>query len=103
FIVVLVPIVFVTVRRAFRSPYKLALIGIFYIVPAYYVVLSLNRYIGGGGSTYQEAVSRHDLTIKIFMSDLLFNVKTTAEYWRWGYQMPPASAHSMHLLGVAAA
>jgi hypothetical protein len=103
FIIVLTPILVVLFRPAFRSFDRLALVGIFYIVPAYYIVLSFDRYVGGTGSTYQEAVSRDDLSVGTLSSDLVFNVRTSLEFWNWGEQMPSASSHSMRLLGAGAA
>jgi hypothetical protein len=103
FILLLAPILLVVVRPAFRSRDRLALVGVFYIVPAYYIVLSLNRYAGGSGSTYQEAVSRDHLSVGTLASDLVFNVRTSLDFWNWGEPMPSASSHSMRLLGAGAA
>jgi hypothetical protein len=103
FTILLAPILLVTVRPALRSRDRLALVGFFYIAPAYYIVLSFNRYIGGTGSTYQEAVSRHDMSVGTLASDLLFNLRTSVAFWHWGDPMPSASSHSMRLLGAGAA
>jgi hypothetical protein len=103
FILMLAPIVLIVVRPALRSFDRLALVAIFYVVPAYYIALSVNRYVGGAGTTYQEAVSRHDLSAGPLASDFLFNVRTSIEFWDWAKTMPPASLSSMHLVGVAAA
>lgn len=103
FIILVVPVLFLVFAKKWRSPYKLALTGIFYIVPAYYIELSIKRYVIGSGFTYQESVARDDLSVHTFISDLVFNIRTSVEFWNWGSQMPPANLHSMHLLGAAAA
>jgi hypothetical protein len=103
FIILVVPVLFLLFAKKWRSPYKLALTGIFYIVPAYYIELSIKRYVIGSGYSYQESVARGDLSVHTFISDLVFNIRTSVEFWNWGSQMPPANVHSMHLLGVAAA
>jgi hypothetical protein len=103
FIILLVPPILLLVRPAFRSIDRLVFVGVFYIVPLYYIVLNLQRYLSGSGSTYQQAVTRDDIGVGKLASDLLFNTKTSVEFWKWGYQMPPASSHSMHLLGLVAA
>jgi hypothetical protein len=103
FIILLAPPLLLLARPAFRSIDRLVLVGVFYVVPSYYIVLNLQRYLSGSGSTYQQAVTRDDISVGTLTSDLLFNTKTSIEFWKWGYQMPPASSHSMHLFGLAAA
>jgi hypothetical protein len=100
FIALLVPAAFVLLRRDFRSWERLGFVGVYYIVPAYYIALNIRRYATGEQSTYQESVTRDDLGVGHLTSDLVFNVKTSVEFWKWSYQVPPANAGTILLVGI---
>jgi hypothetical protein len=100
-IVLIVPAALLLVRPSFRTREKLTFAAIYYIVPVYYGVLNLQRYLGGGSSTYQEAVTRHNITIGQLAGDLWFNVRTSVSFWDWGDQMPPVG-ETGHILGLVA-
>jgi hypothetical protein len=102
FIALLVPAAFVLLRRSFRSWERLGFLGVYYIVPAYYIALNVRRYATGGQTTYQESVTRDDLGLASLASDLVFNVKTSIEFWKWSLQMPPANAEALLLVGILA-
>src|SRR5205823_3628182 len=58
-----------------RTWRKLALIGLaWYMVPALYLRLTLQKYALSSGATYQESVMRKDLSPGAVAADWLFNI-----------------------------
>jgi hypothetical protein len=102
FIALVVPAIFLLVRPAFRMRGRLSLVAAFYLVPAYYIALSLHRYIGGE-STYQNSVTREDISPIPLLSDLVFNIRTSLAFWHWDAGLPPADETTMRVLGVGGA
>jgi hypothetical protein len=79
-------------------------VGVFYLVPLWYVVRHVQRYLSGFGDTYQAAVARDNWDISGLASDLAFNVRASLEFWNWGeWAAEPRAANTALLLaGVAA-
>lgn len=63
---------------------KLSLISAaWYLVPAYYLELTVKKYLHSGGATYQEAVMRKNWGATSLMGDLWFNIVASLEFWKW--------------------
>lgn len=70
---------------------NLSKLALYYVVPFWYVVLNVRRYLNGAGSTYyQESVLRADWSPAALVRDLACNVAASVKFWDWGISTPPS-------------
>lgn len=102
FLLVLVPALFVAAQPNRRR--ALVDAGVFYLVPLWYVVRQGQRYFDNFDTTYQAAVAREDWEPLELVSDFIFNVRASLEFWNWGeWAAPPRADGTALLLAVLAA
>ena len=101
-LVLLAPVIVLLARRGSLSRLRVAYALAYYVLPVYYIVLSVQRYTDDGTSTYQETVTRSDLEAGQMLSDLGFNVRASLEFWNWG-DSPPSTGIAPALVGATAA
>ncbi len=75
---------------------------VWYVVPLFYIFLSLKRYFHGAGTTYQETVLRKTWSVDALLSDLAFNVTASVSFWSWRLQREYISASQEHRLAAFA-
>jgi len=93
----LVPLVGLTRRTA-------AVCVAFYLIPLVFVLENLSRYVGNDAATYQESVLRDDFAPTRLMGDLVYNVRASIRFDKWGDLVPQvASSHRAMLAGLVAA
>lgn len=81
FLILVFPLVLILHPR--RRWGKLAAIAaLWYIVPAIYVRLTIERY-ASTHNTYQESVARKSWTAASIASDWWFNISSSLEFWKW--------------------
>lgn len=61
----------------------LSMTASWYGIIAYYVFLTVSRYLKSAGQTYQESVLRADWSAQAIFGDWLFNVKDSMNFWAW--------------------
>ena len=88
FLLLSYPIVLLALRRRWRK--WLLISAAWYVVPAYYFKLTAAKYLHSTGSTYQESVMRKAWGVASILSDWLFNIAASLEFWTW----PRPSVHS---------
>jgi hypothetical protein len=80
------PAVVAVLRRDIR-PSRLAWVNIIYLVPVVaFLGENIVRYLsigGGGATTYQMAVSRHDYSLPALVKDLELHLKNSIAFWNW--------------------
>ena len=101
-LVLLAPILVLLARRRNLTKIRMLYACLYYVLPLYYIVLSVQRYTDDGASTYQETVTRSDLELGQMLSDLVFNVRASLEFWNWG-DSPPFTGIISPLIGTIAA
>jgi hypothetical protein len=81
-----------------------AMLALYYVVPCWYILLNVQRYRRGAGSSYQESVLRTDWGFAALVHDLTFNVAASVKFWDWGISLPtsPHSAVVHAIFGSAA-
>jgi hypothetical protein len=87
------------------SRQKLVLLGVYYLVPAYYCAKSLLIYLYRSGSQgYQISVLRKDWSWNSVLGDWIGNVGQSLAFWRWPAerQIPETVVITFSLLAVAA-
>ena len=81
FLVLLFPVTLLAFGRRWRW---LALISFaWYLEPARYIYMSLDKYRHSGGGTYQEAVMRKNWSVSGLLGDWGFNIGASLEFWKW--------------------
>jgi hypothetical protein len=102
FLLFVVPLLFVAAVPDRRR--GMITVGVFYLVPLWYVVRNVQRYVDGSGTTYQESVARASWHPSQLLSDLIFNMRASLEFWNWGEwaSAPRAPDTALALATVAA-
>jgi hypothetical protein len=67
--------------RPWRSP--AAIMAAWYVMPAIYIVATIQKYAHSGGDTYQESVLRKTWSVGPILSDWLFNIAASLRFWSW--------------------
>lgn len=102
FIIVLVPVLVLLYLGVTRE--RIMATGLYLLVPLYYGLKNLSRYVGGEGATYQESVLRDDRNPGVLIGDLWFNIESSLRFWDWGEGLPPLSGGDRSMLwGLIAA
>jgi hypothetical protein len=83
-------------RRSWRS--RLAIAAPWYLVPAFYIVATIKKYLVSGGDTYQESVLRKVWSVGAILSDWLFNISASLKFWGWSGSQPPHASTSQLML-----
>jgi hypothetical protein len=75
------------------SRFRLTAIAIgWYSLLILYVSLTVQRYHQFAGQTYQESVMRKSFALRDLLSDLIFNVRASLEFWTWPQKAWSATA-----------
>jgi hypothetical protein len=85
-IILATPALFAWVSGGIRR--HLTKLALYYVVPFWYIVLNVRRYLRGAGSTYQESVLRSDWSPAALVHDLAWNVAASVRFWDWGVSLP---------------
>jgi hypothetical protein len=62
---------------------SLVIISLWYLMPVIYIFQATLHYWHSAGQSYQESVMRHSLSIAVLMSDWIFNILASLEFWKW--------------------
>ena len=84
---------------------KLLLLGVYYLLPAYYCAKSLLTYLYRSGEQgYQISVLRKEWSWNSILGDWLVNVEQSLAFWRWPLetQLPEMVAIVFSLIALAA-
>jgi len=81
FLILVFPLVLILHPRR-RWGKLAALAALWYIVPAIYIRLTIDRY-ASTHNTYQESVLRKSWTAGSIASDWWFNISSSLEFWKW--------------------
>jgi hypothetical protein len=102
FVLLVVPVLFIAAQPDRRR--VLMDVGIFYLVPLWYAFRHVQRYVERFDTTYQSAVARDDWSLSPLVSDFVFNVRASLEFWNWGeWAAPPRAADTALVLAAVAA
>lgn len=78
-----------------------ALTAAWYVMPAGYLLITLRKYLGSGGGTYQESVLRTGWSAIAVMSDWWFNIASSLEFWAWEREPAPERITTLMSIGAA--
>ncbi len=88
FLILSVPIILFALRpRLSRRLWLTAVV--WYIIPAIYGYLQVEKYLVARVSTYQTSVLRPDMSAAAITHDWILNLEQSLQFWRWAATMSP--------------
>jgi hypothetical protein len=82
FIIVLMPVVLFVLRPKITLPLILTSL-IWWVFPAIYGYLQIQRYLLTKETTYQSSIMRPDLTVNALLQDLGVHLQQSLRFWKW--------------------